>query len=406
MIIALPVSRSDISIFPALVNSIVKFGGFESHRIIVLPTPSAASDATEASKALQGICRQFDIATLNIEPEGGWPQACNQHFAAALEKMNELRIDEPFLWVEADCCFTQYNPVNAILTEYHMAKRPFLGHKRPTKEVMQGADGEHMVACGVYPADFYTRTRLWHFIRNDQPFDVWLRWEIAPHCHDTKLIQHCPRTSNFHTENGQIVGTDEGKRAFTLTRHSVMVHGCKDGSLSKLICGDGFKVPELQKPERELTDIEKGIVSDDTYYPFNPTATLPATTAEDEAEDSFKSILAAIKDWRILVPGVTQSPTEARPGHAKIILDKIREYMVNQPPSKKDNAAHDALLGMLGLIYNNEGAAISAAAIELALPEETIRELAKEPKGLFKLTGLGDFMVKLTPKGVKVAANT
>lgn len=405
MIIALPVSRSDISIFPALVNSMVKFGGFESHRIIVLPTPSAASDATESSKALQSICRQFDIATLNIEPEGGWPQACNQHFAAALEKMHELRIDEPFLWVEADCCFIQYNPVNAILTEYHMAKRPFLGHKRPTKEVMVGADGEHMVACGVYPADFYTRTRLWQFIRNDQPFDVWLRWEIAPHCHDTKLIQHCPRSVDYHEildPPARINGLPQDKgnlTPFTVSREAVMVHGCKDGSLSKLVCGEKSAHEDLAFDMVEkLSDFtEKKAES------FYPQDTLPTVTTEDEEDLHFKAIWDAIQYWRIQVPSVNSSAVEARPGHAKLILDKVKAVVI--PPSKEDKGLHDALLELLGT-YDDKEAIISTAADELKVSPDAIIKLAKEPKGLFKLTGLGDFMVKLTPKGVKMAAKT
>lgn len=429
--IVLTPSRNDINILKFQVDAMVHFGGLESHRIIVLPAPSVASTAKEITEPLVAICRQFDLAPLDIEPEGGWPAACNQHFSAALTKLDTLRLDGSWLWMEPDLTPSQYDWANKLLTEHNEAKKAFTGHLRDTKEVMQGADGQHMVACGIYPPNFSSKTRLWQYTPSSQPFDVWLRWEIAPHCHDTKLIQHAPRTRDWEISEasgnkGTVCGTnkDNGQdwKKFELDKRAVLVHGCKDGSLSKLLCGyaksDGETVKPMSGPiPDKQTYIKPGqMATEDDWEPINKapkaedygeplaerqvftesrapveftrTLELPEPDSENAQNIIFLAILGAIQGWEVKVPGYNQDATTGSPAQAMAILQAImavapsEEAEPEQSQEEKDRDEVIKFISLSGKPYN----AVDVVARGVNMTSEQISQMTMQVRPVIQLT--------------------
>lgn len=412
MRLCLPVSQSDIDIQKYLVDALVFFGNLENHQITVFPSPSVAGQAAEICEPMRDLVMEgnYSVVPIGMEPTGGWPQACNQHFSAVMAHLIDSGNQEPFMWVESDCCPKHPFWADTILTQFRESKKPFLGHTRETREVMEGADGRHMVACGVYAHDFPQSTRMWQYTPANQPFDVWMRWEIAPRCHDSKLIQHCPRTRDWSkTKQGVDLGVnkDDGQNwiPFELSKESVFVHGCKDGSLSKLLCGQAQNT--IQAPPQKMTEAERlevyhkatydlggsNLISGDEtkFILFTQTIKLPSPTAQDLVSARFKGIWDAISTWEIKVPGNTQDAVAATGAHAKAILDALPKE-VELPKSVAENL--EELLKQTPQFELT----IKEAAEYMKVDQEYIREIAQERRGPMKLTGPGLFKVKLKKK--------
>lgn len=298
-----------------------------------MPTPSIAGEATSITQPLQGICGSFKVLPIEVEPEPGWPIGPNQHFAAAVNNLSKLGIDEPFLWMEPDCTPRKFDWANDLITEYHQEGKPYMGVQRLTSEVSRPPlDGKHMIGCGIYPADFPTRTRLWAYAaaRRDQPFDVFMRHETvgdpgnSKTCHATKLIQHCPRSAGYHpVDEGSLNGprirgksTEADGVTFEVNREAVLVHGIKDGSLARyLVTGKADKVKTQVKEE------------------FVPSVEIPVVTEKSLDGSPAAPIWQAIKDWIIQIPGASKNAVVATPGHAVYLYQQlVNEVQPDVPP--------------------------------------------------------------------------
>ncbi len=122
-----------------------------------------------------------------------------------------------------------------------------------------------MVGTGIYPPVMPDWCIGWrtskmrpsgpYDIRDeDAPFDILMAYETQKSLHDTKLIQHQLRTGNYHMDGDYIVGEDQKKLlgvSYTgrVSEDAVVHHGCKDGSLSKLLGSVGKK----EEPKKDDT---------------------------------------------------------------------------------------------------------------------------------------------------------
>jgi hypothetical protein len=133
-----------------------------------------------------------------------------------------------------------------LLTEYNLNQKPFMGVLEPTlKSNAEGqvvTDGAHMVGVGVYPPNVAGYSILWKYsAQMGQPFDILCQWEITPKTHNTSLIQHAFRTSNYEVTKEGIKGTNDPELPEgvmfdrVLSPTAVLHHGCQDGSLFKVL---------------------------------------------------------------------------------------------------------------------------------------------------------------------------
>jgi len=304
--IAIPVSQSDIHLLKAQADVLYKFGGLENEVVIVFPSPSVFSDAVEATQQLSDICKRFEVVSIDIEPDGGWPRACNIHFSAVWQKLDAMGNKEPVLWLEPDALPSKYGWPKFWNTDYNRTGKDYKGHLRLTSEVTSPPqDGKHMVGVGMYPGNFTSTNRMWNVIRNDMPFDIWLRWNIAPKCNDTQHLQHLPKSEKFTVEDGKIKGLQDGKDVF-VSPQALIVHGCKDGSLAKCLL--------------EVGEVTQG--------DFKPTYDLPEPEAESTHDPLFQTIKQAIREWDISVPGAYEGEKRAGDAHVKVIVDAVRRVQV------------------------------------------------------------------------------
>lgn len=330
MRIAIPVSQSDVNLFRKQVEVLYKFGGLENHTVTVFPTPSVTGQIGEIVEGISQLSRKFDVIPIDIEPEGGWPHACNQHFAGVIQKLYEIGNTESVLWLEPDSLPSKYGWANIWVARYNQMGKPYMGHLRDTAEVTSPPqDGKHMVGVGMYPADFYNRTRLWSYVRGDQPFDIWCRWEIAPKCYDTDLIQHIPKSSGFKFVEGKLVGVSEEVKGHpkdvTIDPTSIILHGCKDDSLANALLKEG----EIHNSE------------------FHATINLPEPPIEITKNPVFQAVKSAIREWSISVPGAYEGDRRVGDQHIAVIVDAV--YNSTPPPNEGFVIKNDPLV-----IYDKE----------------------------------------------------
>ena len=254
MKIALPVSAHDKHLLPDLTECLLKMGGLEEHPVILFPTPSAKEAAFEAAEKLGA-----QTHVLEQDFEGGAPIACNNHFAAVVYALARMGNTESFLWMEADMLPTAPRWPDALQNEYRMLGQPFMGNIVDTpfedngKLVFRESD-QMMMGCGVYPAHMERDERIKPLIadlsktgmRNPRvPFDIYLRWVTKTIGRaNTKLICDMWATENYRLTPEGIVcdSVNHGDRVVRARSGKVypqalLVHGCKDGSLAKLVLG-------------------------------------------------------------------------------------------------------------------------------------------------------------------------
>lgn len=263
--LAIPVSAAGIHLLDSNIAVLRHLGGLERHRAIFFPTKEVSGQIAGAVDGLKTVMNAVGVHPLKDTPTGGWPAAPNKHFAAVVQVM--VGVGTPWLWWEEDCTATKQGWLDALETEYNLRKRPFLGMNVPTRytEGSPAAFGDdHMVGCGVYPADFgrggnLPYGHLWKTLPHipDVPFDIYQSGEIRKNLHNSELMQHMWGTVDFRKNAaGDIIcspkpGNPEGSdHSGTVHAKAAVVHGCKDGSLARLILSE-TNVPRAEFKKEE-----------------------------------------------------------------------------------------------------------------------------------------------------------
>jgi len=277
MLIVLPVSVSDRHLIPSFLASVQRAGNIKNHDVVVLTTPSAAIEAGQLAGEMSNFASSSKVVQLKAELFHGWPFAPNAHFCEAVNWVAENKIQSHWYWMELDCTALKPGWADALDQEYRESRKMFMGAVVPTIKIRRPntpqaepfQQGTHMVGTGIYPPIMPHWCIGWRTSKmrpngpndiqdEDTPFDVTMGYETMQSLHDTKLIQHQFRTVNYHMDGDYIVGEDQAPLlgvSFTgrVSEDAVVHHGCKDGSLSKLLCSMDEK--EETKKDDDTTEI-------------------------------------------------------------------------------------------------------------------------------------------------------
>lgn len=265
MNLVIPTSRFDKHLLPDLSLVLKKFGPYRSHRLVVFATETATQ---EANAFVESLRPDFDaVATehINLGIEG-WPIAPNRMFRVMAETIIAKYNDAPWLLFEPDCTPLRDAWLQDFDLAYKKSGRDYFGcivHTRVVK-VNPDAGGpppneQHLVggAAAIYPANAAARSTVLQTLDRQmpwsrlplEPYDVRMRYEIIPYAAHNDLIAHRWGTVNYHpTADGGFIcenapdnppGTNH---AFPVPSTAAVVHGCKDGSLARIILGTTEKM--------------------------------------------------------------------------------------------------------------------------------------------------------------------
>lgn len=286
--IVMPVSQRDINQLPANVDLIRALGGVARHHIMLCPTRSVTSHAHQAAERLKAWAASVEVIDWNDENYHTQPLAGNlmwQHCVETiLKKLVQGNDHTPWFFMEADVTPLKAGWADYLERDYALSKRLCMGTQmdsrfitgkdasnRPTFTTSRFIDGQpenipFMVGAAIYPSDVHSLTQgVWRNAR-EESWDKMLKFYWNRSLEVTKLIQHQWRTVNFREVDGKIICDDskenieqQYKEAGELSGEAVVHHGCKDGSLAKLIRSRLGELPEpppiVQQPEQPKPQI-------------------------------------------------------------------------------------------------------------------------------------------------------
>lgn len=276
-----PVSRGDVNLLSPKVDLFRALGGAPRQHFVLLPTKSVTSHAYQAAEKMKAWCASVEVIEWNDENYKGFPEAGNEMWKHAVEEILKKAVkgdQMPFAYEEMDvtqcapyahdklesdhalsgCLFTGTTTPNRIILEVDKDNKPV----RSTTERFIENHPENVPfmvgSMAVYPVDIPTATQgVWRNAR----FEAWdkmLRYYWHRSLHVSGLLQHNWRTVNYREKDGQIIfdngpqnikeGLDETKLHPVLSPHAVFHHGCKDGSLTKIIRSRCSALPEPPEP--------------------------------------------------------------------------------------------------------------------------------------------------------------
>ena len=235
--IVLPVCHADIARAKQSLELIKQFGGVSPFLVF---TWGAGWDKEEVLSVMP--CRH---TVLETENEMGWPEACNHLFQQTAYILNNSGNKKPWFFMEADCLPLRAGWYEELCQEYENAGKPYMGVVTPTMWVNlqtheRWMDGEHMVGCGIYPADFVTRETGFELV-DRHAWDTEIGDKVVPFTHNTKLMAHRWQTVNYRkNDEGLLIMDDVPKedvdsRVKPIPPEAVTLHGVKDDSLYKLL---------------------------------------------------------------------------------------------------------------------------------------------------------------------------
>jgi hypothetical protein len=259
MKIIVPVSAHDKHLLPAFTDCLLKFGGLEEHPVLFFPLPAAKEETFIAAERLGA-----EVHPLEQNYEGGSPLAPNRHFANTVFALGQMGNTSPFLWMELDMLPVKHRWAVALFEDYRYGGTPFRGAVVDTPfndngSVVFRSGDTLMMGTGIYPPNMdrderikpllmdLTKPGIWN---PPDAFDVYLRWVIKNiGVSNTPLISDMWATQNYHrTAEGIVCESVKHDRVVRergglVNRSAVLVHGCKDGSLAKLLLGDAEARP-------------------------------------------------------------------------------------------------------------------------------------------------------------------
>jgi len=369
MRILIPVSASDVHLLPDFTAALVNTGGLEDHYVTFVPTPTVILEAKEAASKVEDICPNVAVIPLPEEPIGGWPAGCNNHFAYAAKIAATQQERLPWLWLELDSSFRE-GWANKLSNAYANLgnNRSFMGFVQPhfrisasTNKPVQAPGDDRMSGVAVYPWDMAERPKF-QFLLQDlgygnrtsgQGFDEYLRFEIKKNVRaHTDLIDDRWNTINYRVEGGQLVcdsGPTEGQsreRGGVVNSQAVLIHGCKDGSLHRLVA-NGNAPRQSAVAFKKSGDVVTAEVKPESGQPDPVMAALGQLLSKLDGIDSrLKAVEKAPKATVISAPPVVkvslpESPTD--PAHkGSIDVQRLTEFLMANPKGQtvKSAAAH------------------------------------------------------------------
>lgn len=251
MLCVIPVSMADKELMMPFLSAVIAQGESKNHNLLVVAAPSARLYATRIHAEIGKLFVESEVHIFDSDGPIGWPCGPNFYFCNAVEFIEKSGNKLPWLWCELDSTPLKTGWLDAIQLEYESAGTPYLG----VKDLFNAKVGnfsithKYMVGVGVYPPNFRQLTGDPKQLEAaSTAFDVHYGSKIFENTAQSKFIQHCFRTKNYQKTNegvfkgGHASSYKHKKMDNPVLPETVLLHGCDDGSLSKLVA------PQLDPP--------------------------------------------------------------------------------------------------------------------------------------------------------------
>lgn len=257
MRVVIPVSYHDQSALPDFITILLKFGGLARHHITFVPQLSQTQAAKVACARVLPFAANATVLAMDHDlPLNNMPQSPNAQFAFAARNVAAMPEQLMWLWMELDAFPRKENWLDELESAVIRAGTPFYGNIVPTPfRTEQGAwvtqpQDMMMMGVGVYHPQTANMMGLVNDLRIGPTGAPWA-WGVYLRqtmmgigWTDTKLISDMNGTCNYRMEGDTLVcdtaPSDPPRRPRfgPVNPEAVLIHGCKDGSLARLLLGE------------------------------------------------------------------------------------------------------------------------------------------------------------------------
>jgi hypothetical protein len=254
MKIVLPLSDSDKHLLEPLLDLLCHFGKLANHSVTLAPAFSQREAAQVAADRLRQVCDNVDALDLEFEGDGTWPNSPNKHWAMTMQAIHAKGNKEPVFWMELDCTPIDSNWADALDNEWRRGRKAHCGlvlpkpSVGPNKVLFYEADDLFLMGCSIYNPRMLDNPMIRPMFQNlltgthGEAWDFYLRGHLRKDgWHHTDLICDRWNTENYRYEGPKLVcdprKTDVVHQDYANADCSkaVLIHGCKDSSLARLI---------------------------------------------------------------------------------------------------------------------------------------------------------------------------
>jgi hypothetical protein len=240
MKIVIPVSSHDEGLIDDFCDIMKFFAPYKNHELLIVARPSDVGFASKIFDKLNNLFSEAQIHVFDKNGTYGWPQGPNHYWKETIKYLEITDNKSPWLWMELDCTPIKKNWIDLLEEEYQKNKSKCLGMIQDF--IFGQIPTSHLVGVAIYPPDFNIICNSWKNLDDDSlAFDVYCQDEIMPISVNSKLMQHNFRTYNYTNINKNISGEIKEVRNNKYNFHRaieddvVLVHGCDDGSLARII---------------------------------------------------------------------------------------------------------------------------------------------------------------------------
>ena len=276
-------------------------------------TPLLSQITEELKKAFPEVGRIFAQDGFN-----GWPIGPNQMFSDASSHCYQY--EDPWYFWEPDCVPMVEGWVDKLEEEFNEDKEKIMGSMVEGGVAPSGKNVYNLiVGSAIYPAKIIESCKIASNIYNyniayqnspnaPEPWDVRCRWEFLSHGRNTNLIRAYWRSCKYQKVGNKFVFEAEDSEAEdiqsitcpekTVDPSAVVVHGCKDGSLHRLIYRPN-DVPEFIAPvqKQKVTTLESRVTLLPPLIGCAPEAVACASRNRDEDKEFLNKLAElAVKD--------------------------------------------------------------------------------------------------------------
>lgn len=216
-------------------------GPYDRHQCLVVHPENASQYAEGVADAARECFKDVDVFQTRNHKDG-WPSGPNYQFQnAAYHVYENPKYVGSFYFFEADNTPQHPGWLDKLEEEYNLSGKAYMGAVVPTRAKQGGQEieyGAHLVGTGIYPKDAAKRSHLLGTLRSQiVPWDLYLQWEIVPHCHATDSIQHIWNVHCCKRRGTSIVcqPNHDLSQPVPIRKGALVVHGVKDGSLMRLL---------------------------------------------------------------------------------------------------------------------------------------------------------------------------
>jgi hypothetical protein len=289
MKLVIPVSRHDRHLIPAFLKSIETFKPGSEHELLVFGSREAESDVLEIEAKIKHLFNSSETFIID-DTMLGWPMSCNFYFQQLCRYISGKKDIDSFMWFELDTTIMKSNWLDIISYEYYSDTTKAVKEKREPaiylgsrERVYEGRNGEllpeSLAGQRMAPVGVYSREICFSHVLNslsmvNRHWTHVIQWYVVKRLKNSSLIQNNWRTKNYRHEDKNIVCDSDANLAWDVhwnkpvDEDAVLVHGCKDGSLLKLLLdnnNDDMKMVKnlsVEDAEDIMEDIEDATYSD------------------------------------------------------------------------------------------------------------------------------------------------